>query len=195
MQFLQAHVLHVLGVAVLHSGQYRCRMGSNQCGFKRSLGMANSITLDDLTVTVEDIANDEEQCSYILESQGCLIVPQAVPEGLCHLAATRIDDLVCTIERTMEAQDSSAAEDTSVQCFGNVYARRNRCDLKLPMLPEVQSILQALIMRLKPILSTLVSEEGRLVELSCLISDPGSDRQPLHADTPCNSSSCGPLIT
>merc|ERR1712151_930234 len=31
--------------------------------------------------------------------------------------------------------------------------------------------------------------------LSCIISDAGSQRQPLHPDTPCSGNACAPLLT
>eukprot|EP00970_Alexandrium_tamarense_P013013 scaffold3204_cov185-Alexandrium_tamarense.AAC.6 len=73
--------------------------------------------------------------------------------------------------------------------FENVLLKQNRCDLTIPMGDEL--ITQALdeALRLSPIGATISSEFGEeaiLHEFSCLMSDPGSQRQVIHPDTPFN---------
>lgn len=76
------------------------------------------------------------------------------------------------------------------QRFADVLLRKNRCDLTLPLCDTVyQALHQALVT--SPVgatLQNLLTPNCDLYELSCLISDPGSDRQVTHPDTPCKES-------
>lgn len=83
----------------------------------------------------------------------------------------------------------------SLDCFADVLLQNKRCDLKLPLLadsPNVDPIVgQALyeLLVASPVGATirsLLGPDAVLQELSCLMSDPGSDRQVMHPDTPCS---------
>jgi ectoine hydroxylase-related dioxygenase (phytanoyl-CoA dioxygenase family) len=77
-----------------------------------------------------------------------------------------------------------------IQRFAQVLLKQNRCDLTIPLgVPGHEIITCALeeIICNSPIGSTISSILGKdaiLHELSCLISDPGSQRQVIHPDTP-----------
>ena len=51
------------------------------------------------------------------------------------------------------------------------------------MVPEVVNALSEMVSSVGGVLEHFVSRSGRLVDLSCMISDPGCEFQPLHADT------------
>lgn len=77
-----------------------------------------------------------------------------------------------------------------IQRFAQVLLKQNRCDLTIPLgVPGHEIITVALeeIICNSPIgstISAILGKDAILHELSCLISDPGSQRQVIHPDTP-----------
>ena len=73
-----------------------------------------------------------------------------------------------------------------IERFANVLLKHNRCDLTVPLGDEIVSA--ALYESMcSPVWSIVLSEFGQdatLHELSCLMSDSGSQRQVIHPDTP-----------
>lgn len=70
--------------------------------------------------------------------------------------------------------------------FADVLLRKNRCDLTMPLTDLTYRGLHALLCE-SPVgatLQNLLGDDAILYEFSCLISDPGSDRQVIHPDTP-----------
>ena len=61
--------------------------------------------------------------------------------------------------------------------------RRDRIEFTLPIVEEVREALESMVASLGPVLEHVVTREGRLVDLSCMISDPDCEYQPLHSDT------------
>ena len=77
--------------------------------------------------------------------------------------------------------------------FADVLLRSNRCDLKIPLgnngalkTPVIESLFSVFCE--SPVKETIskafLSDQAVLYELSCLISDPGSQRQVMHPDNP-----------
>uniref|UniRef100_A0A7S1ALB7 Phytanoyl-CoA dioxygenase n=1 Tax=Noctiluca scintillans TaxID=2966 RepID=A0A7S1ALB7_NOCSC len=116
---------------------------------------------------------------------GCCVVPGAVPGVLCAKLAQCVDMMLARLDPS------------DVDSFGSVRCRKHRYDLKLPMTCEVRSVLESVVCSLFPILEDRVTSEGRLVELSCLVTDSGAERQPLHPDTDSTGSNTvfAPLVT
>lgn len=74
-----------------------------------------------------------------------------------------------------------------IQRFADVLLKQNRCDLTVPMGDEIITKALDEALRCSPIGSTISSIFGGgaiLHEFSCLMSDPGSQRQVIHPDTP-----------
>ena len=74
-----------------------------------------------------------------------------------------------------------------IQRFADVLLKSNRCDLTIPVGEEV--ITKALNEALREsavgqTIASIFSDNAVLYEFSCLISDPGSQRQVIHPDTP-----------
>jgi ectoine hydroxylase-related dioxygenase (phytanoyl-CoA dioxygenase family) len=75
--------------------------------------------------------------------------------------------------------------------FANVLLKENRCDLTIPLeddLVVVDALLH--VLQKSPVgkmMSSMLGKDPSLYELSCLISDNGSQRQVVHPDTPCTS--------
>ena len=50
-------------------------------------------------------------------------------------------------------------------------------------IPQIREVAVAVAGCLAPMLQELLTDNAVLCELSCVISDPGAPRQPLHTDT------------
>lgn len=125
-------------------------------------------------------------------------------EGKAHAAVLRKDGVVridnvlspsvadSLRDFALRLRDSSRAEVESgkvghIYRFADVLLRSNRCDLTMPLGPDVVHAALADVMLGSPVLQTvkaLLGNAAPLQELSCLISDPGSQRQVVHPDTP-----------
>jgi hypothetical protein len=73
--------------------------------------------------------------------------------------------------------------------FANVLEKKNRWDLLLPFeptsmdsIPLLQALTELLLGPVGIILESTLGPNAELYELSCLISDPGSNRQEIHPD-------------
>jgi ectoine hydroxylase-related dioxygenase (phytanoyl-CoA dioxygenase family) len=92
----------------------------------------------------------------------------------------------------LQLRDTAVEEVTSgkvqtLDRFASVLLKSNRCDLTIPIEPNI--VKQALhqILEKSPVKQTieeLLTSNAVLYELSCLISDPGSPRQNIHPDNP-----------
>jgi ectoine hydroxylase-related dioxygenase (phytanoyl-CoA dioxygenase family) len=75
----------------------------------------------------------------------------------------------------------------SLARFANVLLKENRCDVTIPL--EEKVVIDSLLWLLEKspvgyVVSSIFGKDATLQELSCLISDPGSQRQVVHPDTP-----------
>jgi len=78
--------------------------------------------------------------------------------------------------------------------FADVLLRSNRCDLKIPLgdtmsdgspTPVIAAMHHVFCRSaVKEVIETMFTDQAVLYELSCLISDPGSQRQVMHPDNP-----------
>jgi len=78
-------------------------------------------------------------------------------------------------------------EGVALTLFGNVHMNKNRFDLLLPLedSDEVMACLSELLHDSSHVfhsLQSILGEDAELFELSVMISDPGSEAQPLHPD-------------
>ena len=74
-----------------------------------------------------------------------------------------------------------------IQRFADVLLKHNRCDLTIPLGDEIITKALEESLHKSPVGSTIASTFGDgaiLHEFSCLMSDPGSQRQVIHPDTP-----------
>ena len=76
--------------------------------------------------------------------------------------------------------------------FADVLLRENRCDMPVPLGDNniVDVALQEVLLEspVAGVISNLMTDQAVLYELSALISDPGSQRQVVHPDTPYGAS-------
>jgi ectoine hydroxylase-related dioxygenase (phytanoyl-CoA dioxygenase family) len=103
----------------------------------------------------------------------------------------RRNDAYATITSTNsdneEAEDSNTNNEKSDwrNYFADVLLKRNRCDLLLPLKGNrnLQAALYEILVTSNR-LSSILPNDATLYELSSLISDPNSPRQPVHPDNP-----------
>jgi len=74
-----------------------------------------------------------------------------------------------------------------IERFADVLLKENRCDLTIPIQDDI--VVDALLHALQKtpvgkMMASMLGKQAGLYELSCLISDTGSNRQVVHPDTP-----------
>jgi|EP01047_Picozoa_sp_COSAG01_P082221 ectoine hydroxylase-related dioxygenase (phytanoyl-CoA dioxygenase family) len=114
-----------------------------------------------------------------LGRRGALCVRSVLSAATAAAAARQVDaDLVARLD-ALASGDSSQGE-----YFGDVTARVHRYDLRQRLRGAVlAAVLEAMRSVAPLVAAVLASDTALLCELSCLISDPGAPRQPLHSDT------------
>ena len=132
------------------------------------------------------------QTVRVLEQEGVVrlngILPKSTAATLREDILTRRDDAYAAISSDVGGGDSWR------NYFADVMLKTNRCDLLLPLEgnESLQKALHEILVesnKLSSIISTAmgggnVDNEATLYEMSALISDPGSPRQPIHPDNP-----------
>ena len=119
--------------------------------------------------------------AQVLRDEGVVRVNQVLAPDLC-------DRLLTTVNEALLASDYNAA-DEECDGFGNVFARKLRYDMYLRPEGVYKEALHAMLCR-DSILGDLLhsgllhGQPGVFHEFSSLISDPGSDCQPIHPDSP-----------
>lgn len=84
-----------------------------------------------------------------------------------------------------------------IQRFADVLLRKNRVDMPVPLGPEIVTTALDEVLLQSPVggvVQNLLTDQAVLYELSCLCSDPGSQRQVMHPDTPYNPQSDEPVL-
>lgn len=155
--------------------------------------------------TMDELRSYVDDCEFHFARCGCCAIPGALTAGTCERLATLVDTALIEAEREIEETLEDSTRDVlSAIHFSSVRCRQNRWDFKMPLTLEVREAVEAIVAASQGVLESRVSRQGRLIELACLISDPGAERQPLHPDTPCcttrslqfgPSNTCSPLLT
>ena len=133
-----------------------------------------------------------KELTKVLKNQGVVRVDKVVSDDTVDQLRAFLYDL------RQESEELVAhGKIQPIQRFANVLLRQNRCDMPVPLGPHI--VTQALdeIMVQSPvgaIIKNLLSDKAVLYELSCLMSDPGSQRQVVHPDTPYSPQSDDPVL-
>ena len=144
----------------------------------------------------QDIRVAPESCIAHLEDHGCGVVRGVLSADVCNRLQELVDARLEEVQRlTSESDDASRSQDLLREHFGTVRDRQHRWDLKLPLSETVEQAMNAAVVALQSLLQGTVQAEGALVELSCLITDPGAPRQNVHVDTGGWKTACAPLLT
>ena len=102
--------------------------------------------------------------------------------------ADRMRDHVYALRRKAE-DEVKAGTVQPIQRFANVLLKKDRCDLTIPLGNDDDIVTDALneVLRESAVgqtIATILGDDAVLYELSCLMSDAGSQRQVVHPDTP-----------
>ena len=130
---------------------------------------------------------------YLLDSNPDLIgnLDGAVEMLLASLEDPTLDAQIHTHQaevkaRLVETSELGGTAEYDSRRFGNVHAKSSRWDFHLELDPLVSKATSEVAACLSSVLcGTHVGPVACLCELSTIVSDPGSTRQPLHSDTRC----------
>ena len=120
--------------------------------------------------------------SKILKKDGVVRINNVLSGETADLVRDFVYDL-----RKKSEDEVKAGTIPPLQRFADVLLKKDRCDLTIPVGDEIISTALNEVLRGSAVgqtISSTFSENAILHELSCLISDPGSQRQVLHPDTP-----------
>ena len=127
----------------------------------------------------------------VLKKEGVLRIDNVISPEIADAVREHLYAL-----RYKSEAEVAEGEIQPLQRFANVLLKHNRCDLTIPLGDEIitKALEEALCK--SPVGSTIASiftDEAILHELSCIMSDAGSQRQVLHPDTPYIDSK-GPVL-
>lgn len=120
--------------------------------------------------------------AQVLKKNGVVRIDKVLPSK----TADRLREFVLRSREsaTLDVEDGRVKQ---LDRFADVLLKCNRCDLKIPLGPDIiTKSLQQLLCK-SPVTDTIgevLGSDATLYELSCLISDPGSQRQVVHPDNP-----------
>ena len=118
-----------------------------------------------------------------LRTEGVVRIDRVLPDHVADAMHAYVSSLRDRSNEAIEKGDAIHSDR-----FANVLLHTHRCDLKIPLGPsQVQETLQSVLLKspVRQVFETLLGPNSTLYELSCLISDPGSQRQNVHPDHPC----------
>lgn len=123
-----------------------------------------------------------KEYAKILKKDGVVRIDNVLSSDTADTVRAYLYDL-----RKQSESEVASGKIQPIQRFADVLLKQNRCDLTIPMGDDI--ITKALddTLRVSPIgatISSIFGEGAVLHEFSCLMSDPGSQRQVIHPDTP-----------
>lgn len=130
---------------------------------------------------------------------GAVLIHEGVARINNVMSIETVDNLRGYVNKVL---DEKIHKDTEMGSgdFARVLLPKNRWDLLLP-LDQVDPVMQAMDEligdegSLNSILDSTVGKDGRIYEMACLVSDPGSERQVIHPDIPFESEDEVTLVT
>lgn len=159
-------------------------------GTKGGFGTASSQNKNSSSSTA--VKAQAKELAKVLKQQGVVRIDNVLSPAVA-------DELRCFLY-DMRAESQAliqAGEIQPMQRFADVLLRQNRCDMPVPLGPDIvtQALDQVLLESpVGAVVKKLLTEQAVLYELSCLCSDPGSQRQVMHPDTPYNPQSDEPVL-
>ena len=139
------------------------------------------IMLDLVEPDIEGRPNKSEALAQVLAIEGVVRINQVMAPDLC-------DRLLATINDALVESDYSA-DATDCDGFGNVFSRNRRYDMYLRPEGVYEEALHAMLCHDSTLgglfhSGLLHGKAGVFHEFSSLISDSGSESQPIHPDSP-----------
>jgi ectoine hydroxylase-related dioxygenase (phytanoyl-CoA dioxygenase family) len=120
--------------------------------------------------------------SKVLLEEGVVRIDNVLSDNVADQLRSYLYDLRQTSEQEVEN-----GQVQPMDRFANVLLKKNRCDLTIPLGNDIVSQALNEALRLSSVgatISSILGEDCILHEFSCLMSDPGSQRQVIHPDTP-----------
>lgn len=126
--------------------------------------------------------------AQVLKEKGVVRIDSVLPADLADEIRTNVYEMRKESEHLVKS-----GQVPSLTRFADVLLKENRCDMTIPLGVDdeegVEWIAKALASVLNDsavgsIIQTLLGNKAILYEWSCLMSDPSSNRQVLHPDTP-----------
>lgn len=118
----------------------------------------------------------------VLKQDGVVRIDSVLPEDIVDELREFVFDL-----RQEAEQEVESGKVKSLHRFADVLLRTNRCDLTIPLGPDIVTKALSQVFLKSPVrytIEALLTKKAVLQELSCLMSYPGSQRQVMHPDTP-----------
>ena len=141
--------------------------------------------------------------SSAFKESGKIFAKEIRKEGLARIDGVLTNDLADAMRnfafelRKDSEEQVKAGNVKRIDRFADVLLRSNRCDLTIPLGPEpVMNALRHVFFE-SPVRATIeemLTDQAALYELSCLISDPGSQRQVVHPDNPFREGMNDPVL-
>ena len=133
-----------------------------------------------------------KELAKVLKQQGVVRIDKV----LSNTVADELRAFLMNLRAESEAL-VAAGKIQPIQRFADVLLRHNRCDMPVPLGPDIVTTALDEILLQSPVggvIQNLLTDQAVLYELSCLCSDPGSQRQVMHPDTPYNPLSDEPVL-
>lgn len=140
-----------------------------------------------------DLKQEAKSHAKIIRENGVVRIDGVLPDQVVEDFRKFVFELRKDAEEQVKAGTASQGD-----YFADVLLRTNRCDLKIPIGPDIVTQGLDLVLNQSPVRHTIEAVFGKaaqLYELSCLISDPGSQRQVIHPDNPFGTTDDPVLLT
>ena len=123
-----------------------------------------------------------KEYAKILKKDGVVRIDNVLSSDTADKVREYLYDL-----RKQSESEVASGKIQPIQRFADVLLKQNRCDLTIPMGDDIITKALDETLRVSSIgatISSMFGEGAVLHEFSCLMSDPGSQRQVIHPDTP-----------
>lgn len=123
------------------------------------------------------LAGDARVAAEVLAEEGVLQVVGMFSAEEASELRLHVDGI---LEESMQAVANGVPYN---QLFGKFMCRQHRYDVLLPLDDKILASVQRVLDHTALFLGEAIGEDCSMCELEALVSDPGSDVQPLHHDT------------
>lgn len=135
-----------------------------------------------VNINVKSLKAEGKPHAQVLKKEGVVRINKVLKPDTADAVREYLYDL-----RYQSEEEVHEGKIQPIQRFANVLLKHNRCDLTIPLGDDIitKALREALV--ISPVGAAIYSLFGDAIlhEFSCLMSDPGSQRQVIHPDTPC----------
>ena len=128
----------------------------------------------------------------VLKEEGVVRIDRVLSE------ATADELRAFLYDKRMESEELvRSGQVQPIDRFADVLLKTNRCDMPIPLGSSLVANALAEVLLQSPVgklYSTILSDAAVLYEFSCLMSDPGSQRQVVHPDNPFKDDDDEPVL-